>query len=292
MGKLLPDVLKELWQTVDGWSFTGEQFYVEQERLLDDYREAWKQALVLEGHRELKESLLWELGAYLGSQDLDELERKAESAMTAAKGEWQARVNPDDRLAVERYYEESQAAMYELLFWHTLEWDTSPLAYVTALHFARQQGCRIWLDFGAGIGSGGILFAHNGFEATLADISSPMLSFSQWRFGLRKLSAQFIDLKASALPRQAFDLVTAMDVFEHLFHPVKATDEIWESLKPGGFLFGRFGTEVDEEQPQHIVKDFGPTFQRMQELGFTQVWKDEWLWGHRVFQKPVTPPPQ
>jgi hypothetical protein len=64
------------------------------------------------------------------------------------------------------------------------------------------------------------------------------------------------------------------------------------SLKSGGFLFGRFGTEIDEDQPQHIVKDFGPTFRRLQELGCARVWQDEWLWGHRVFPKPLLPPPQ
>ncbi len=283
--KLLPDVLKELWQTVDGTHFTGEQFYFEQERLLDEYRNMWREALILEGHQELKESLFWELGSYLGCDDLAEVERRGMTAMTAAKHEWQERVDPSSRQAVEEYYEESQAAMYELLYWHALEWDTSPLAYVTALHFAREHGGRTVLDFGAGIGSGGILFARRGFDVTLADISSPMLRFSQWRFGIRGLPAGFTDLKSRGLPHEAYDLVTAMDVFEHLFDPVKAAEELGESLRPGGFLFGRFGTEVDEEQPQHIVKDFEPTFQRLQELGCVQIWEDKWLWGHKVFQK-------
>ena len=37
--------------------------------------------------------------------------------------------------------------------------------------------------------------------------------------------------------------------------------------------------------PQHIVTDFGPTFSRLRELGFVEVWRDSWLWGHQVFQK-------
>jgi mycofactocin glycosyltransferase len=285
MEKLLPDILKELWQTVDGRQFTGAQFYLEQERLLDDYRATWKQALVLEGHQDLKESLLWELGSYLGCQDLGEIERKGQAAMTTAKQQWGCSVDPRDRQSVEQYYEESQAAMFELVYWHALEWDASPLAYVTALCFARQRGCRTCLDFGAGVGSGGILFARHGVELTLADISSPMLRFSQWRFDIRRLSAQFTDLKSRALPKSAFDMVTAMDVFEHLFDPAKVAEQISESLKPGGYLFARFGTEYDEEQPQHIVTDFGPTLARLKEMGFTQAWQDEWLWGHQVFQK-------
>ncbi len=285
MEKLLPDILKDLWQAVDENHFTGEQFYFEQERLLDDYRRTWKQALVLEGHQDLKESLLWELGSYLGCTDLAEIEHRGQEAMATAKGEWQEKVNPADRQAVEQFYEQSQAAMCELVYWHTLEWETSPLAYVTALHFVRQGGCRTCLDFGAGVGSGGILFARHGLEVALADISSPMLRFSQWRFDLRGLPARFVDLKSHRLQNGAFDIIIAMDVFEHLFDPVGTAEELWKSLKPGGFLFGRFGVEVHEDQPQHIVKDFGPTFQRMQELGFVQVWQDEWLWGHQAFQK-------
>ncbi len=289
--KLLPDVLKELWQTVDGKRFTGEQFYFEQERLLDGYRDIWKHALAMEGNQNLKGSLLRELGAYLGCQDLAEIERRGQDAMTAAKHEWEGRVDPSRRETVEQYYEDSEAILHELTFWHTLEWDSSPLGYVTALQFARHHRCRTHLDFGAGIGSGGILFARRGFQVTSADISSPLLRFSEWRFRQRGLPGQFIDLKSHPLPHRAFDIVTAMDVFEHLFDPVTAAEELCASLKPGGYLFGRFGTEIDEDQPQHIVKDFGPTFRRLQELGYAQVWKDEWLWGHQVFQKALTPPP-
>ncbi len=285
MNKLLPDILKSLWETVDEKRFTGEQFYAEQERLLDGYRRTWKQALVLDGHKNLKDSLLSELGSYVECKDLAELERQGQNAMTAAKHEWQGTVYPSDRQAVEQYYEKSKASIDELMYWHTLEWDTSPLAYVMALHFARRRRCRSCLDFGAGVGSGGILFARHAFNVTLADISSPMLRFSKWRFRVRALPARFIDLKRQGLPNGAFDIIAAMDVFEHLFDPVRAAEELSEALRPKGFLFARFGIEPDEEQPQHIVRDFGPTFQRMQELGFVQVWQDEWLWGHQVFQK-------
>src|SRR5215472_12795632 len=104
MNKLLPDRLKSLWETVDGNRFTGEQFYAEQERLLDGYRRTWKQALVLDGHKNLKDSLLSELGSYVECKDLAELECRGQNAMNAAKHEWQETVHASDRRAVERYY--------------------------------------------------------------------------------------------------------------------------------------------------------------------------------------------
>ena len=157
---------------------------------------------------------------------------------------------------------------------------------MTALQFAQQYGCRNYLDFGAGVGSGGVLFARHGFDVTLADISSPLLHFSRWRLEQRALPARYVDLKnGGQLPGNTFDIITAMDVFEHLVDPVATLEQIWETLKPGGVLFARLAAEIDEDRPQHIVRDFEPTFARLRTLGFTQVWQDDWLWGHRVFRK-------
>ena len=49
MGQLLPDRLKGLWRAVDENQLSVEAFTSEQERLLDDYRRTWTDALILEG---------------------------------------------------------------------------------------------------------------------------------------------------------------------------------------------------------------------------------------------------
>ena len=286
MEKLLPDQLKQLWQEVEQKQLTLEEFSRQQERFLAEYRSLWEQALILNGHKNLQESLCSELGQYSGCEDLTEIRRRCSCALSNVRGEWHgSSVDRDDRQSVQQFYNESEAMIYELMWWHSLSEDDSPLAYVTALHFAKMHGCGSYLDFGAGVGSGGIVFARHGLDVTLADISSAMLSFSQWRFRLRGLSAQFIDLKASGLPGNTYDILAAMDVFEHLVDPVQTVDELWRSLKPGGYLFGRFHSEVDEDRPHHIVQDFEPTLKRLESLGFVEVWRDEWLWGHHVFQK-------
>jgi 2-polyprenyl-3-methyl-5-hydroxy-6-metoxy-1,4-benzoquinol methylase len=286
MERLLPDRLKELWQAVEQKQLTIEAFSSEQERLLAVYQGIWKHALLLDGHQELKESLFSELSLYMKCEDMAEIQRRCIQAVATLKGEWQRKVDPSDRRSIEQFYDEGQTTIYELMWWHTLCDDSSPLAYITALHFAQQHGCRSHLDFGAGVGSGGILFARHGLAVTLADISSTLLSFSRWRFERRKLPTAYVDLKAHRLPSHAFDLVTAMDVFEHLVDPVGTVEQLSDALKPGGFLFARLAAECDEDRPQHIVRDFGPTFERLRERGFVQVWQDEWLWGHQVFQRP------
>jgi len=283
--KLLPDELKDLWQAVDRQELTVEAFTREQERLLAGYRRTWEDALLLEGHGDLRESLLTELGLYTRCSDLAEVERLCRQAVAALKQEWQATVTSDEPRSIERFYDESRTTMYELMWWHSLGEDVSPLAYVTALHLARDRGCRHYLDFGAGVGSGGILFARHGFDVTVADISSTLLQFTSWRLGRRNLPATYVDLKSSPLTSNAFDFVTAMDVFEHLVDPVSTVEQISDALRPGGLLFARIAAEPDVDRPQHIVRDFEPTFARLRSLGFTEVWRDAWLWGHQVFQR-------
>jgi 2-polyprenyl-3-methyl-5-hydroxy-6-metoxy-1,4-benzoquinol methylase len=288
MEMLLPDQLKALWHAVDQKQLTVDEFTREHERLLGEYQQTWTQALMRQEQQNLQASLLSELGMYMQCDEVAELQRRCERAVETLKSEWQGQVRQQDQQSIERFYDQSQTTIYELMWWHTLGEDASPLAYVTALHFARQHGCHHYLDFGAGVGSGGMLFARHGFKVTLADISSTLLRFSQWRLGQHGLPATYIDLKAHELPQHAYDFITAMDVFEHLVEPEMTVEKIWNALRPGGFLYARIVAEEDIDRPQHIVRDFSATFERMQNLGFVQVWQDEWLWGHQVFQKATT----
>jgi 2-polyprenyl-3-methyl-5-hydroxy-6-metoxy-1,4-benzoquinol methylase len=286
MEKLLSEHLKEFWQSVERREHSREDYTREYDRTLAEYRQTWERALILPPHDDLRESLITELGSYTQCSDLAEVRRRCEQAVANLKREWKNKVHSDDQQSIENFYDESPAMLHELMWWHTLGDDLSPLAYVLALRFAQRYGCKSYLDFGSGVGAGALLFAVHGLQTTLADISSAALRFSTWRLGLRKLPAGYIDLKRCELPGEYFDFITAMDVFEHLSDPVEAVEKLWNALKPGGFLYGRISAEDDEDRPQHIVHDFEPTFERMRALGFVEVWRDDWLWGHQVFRKP------
>jgi dTDP-4-amino-4,6-dideoxygalactose transaminase/SAM-dependent methyltransferase len=289
METLLPDTLKTLWEAVEEERFTGEQFYSEQERLLDEYRCTWRDALILHGYQDLRDSLLSELGEFVRCDDRAELESRCTISWKSVEDEWHEKVDPQNSRTIQKFYDRTEAYLYNLTWWHALIEDETPLAYVTALHFGRQRGCRRYLDFGAGISSGGILFARHGFEVTSADISSSLLQFSRWRFEKRAIAARLIDLKERPMPEQSADMITAMDVCEHLVDPAGAVDQIADALAPGGYFYGRFDCAPDDERPQHIVRNFEPMFERLRQLGFAKVWEDEWLWGHQVFQKPERP---
>ena len=192
-GELLPDTLKRLWKSVEDQKLSPLEFQQKQDSLLNEYRSLWEKSLLLEGCSDLRQSALVEIGSYVGKHDMNEVETLCSQALADIRGEWHEKVASIDEKSVEMFYDKSQGMLYELMWWHTLIDDLSPLAYVVALKFARQKGCGSYLDFGSGVGSGAILFARNGISATLADISSTALNFSTWRFAKRNLAARHID---------------------------------------------------------------------------------------------------
>ena len=289
MGQLLPDLLpdrlKDLWSRVDTGQLSREAAQQQQDQWLAEHRDVWTRALAAPD-TPLRQALMTELASYLGSTDIAALEARCRLVGEELNADWQDVVtDPRDRGAVERFYDRSQGYLLDLMWWHTLEDDASPLAYVVAHDFARRCPGDSYLDFGGGVGSGAILFARHGYTVVHGDISSTLLDFSSWRFARRRLAARTINLTAGELPREAFDFITAMDVFEHLADPIEAVDRLATALKPGGYLFGRFAADPEPARPQHIVFDFKPTLQRLAFRGLTEVWKDGWLWGHQAFQK-------
>ena len=285
LDKPLPVRLREMWLSGTQKGMSREEFAVMQQRELDQLAAIWTRALQLPGRDDFVDSSLHELGRWRGINDLAIVRERCENALRCLKLRWERSVREVDARYVERYYEEADEYIEELMWWHTLVDDNSPLAYVVALEFASSAGCKTCLDFGSGVGSGALLFRSQGFDVTLADISRMMLSFCKYRFDARGLDASFINLKQSKLPKTGFDFITAMDVFEHLVDPAETVDLLHHCLKPGGYIYGRFASEVDPARPEHIVQDFQPVFDRFAELGFQEIFRDEWLWGHQVFQK-------
>ena len=89
MEKLLPDQLKDFWQTVVRHEHTAEDYTHTYDRLLAEYRQTWERALILHGHQDLQESLLAELGRYTQCDDDAEVQRRCEHAVASLKREWE-----------------------------------------------------------------------------------------------------------------------------------------------------------------------------------------------------------
>jgi 2-polyprenyl-3-methyl-5-hydroxy-6-metoxy-1,4-benzoquinol methylase len=289
--ELLPVRLRELWTTAEQKGISRDECIAAQGRELEARARIWRGALLMPNEDDLVHSTLVEIGRWRGiddlSDDLSIVQRRCVEAVRAVKQRWEQTVKEVDARGVEKFYDTAEDYIEELMWWHTLSEDNSPLAYVAALEFASMMRGRSYLDFGSGVGSGALLFRRHGFEVASADVSSVLLAFCKYRFEQRALDARFIDLKESSMPEGTFDFITAMDVFEHLVDPVRSVDLIDLALKPGGYIYGRFGADEDPDRPQHIVRDFAPVFERFTKLGFKEVFRDDWLWGHQVFQKGI-----
>jgi mycofactocin glycosyltransferase len=284
---LLPARLRELWNNAQLNNLTSDECARRQNQELDEYAAIWMSALLLPGESDLVRSTLVEIGRWRGIGDLELVRRGCEGALHSNKLDWERSVHRVEAHEVERYYDSANYYIDELMWWHTLAEDNSPLAYVAALEFALLVDCETYLDFGSGVGSGALLFRSYGFDVTLADISNAMLAFCKERFAQRRLQASFLDLKNLILPETAFDFITAMDVFEHLVNPLSVAESLYRCLRPGGYICGRFSGDEAEDRPQHIVRDFRPVFERFAELGLKEVFRDDWLWGHQIFQKAI-----
>ena len=101
--KLLPETLKELWKPVEEGQLTHEQFGQQQQSWLEEHRNIWRGALLLDGFNELRESLLNELGAYIGLQDGAEIERRCRVGSRGVEDEWHQKVVSPSGALVERF---------------------------------------------------------------------------------------------------------------------------------------------------------------------------------------------
>jgi SAM-dependent methyltransferase len=117
--------------------------------------------------------------------------------------------------------------------------------------FARELGLpdhSLLLDVGCGTGANMKAFGDN-FECVGIDMSSAALCFCRSR-GLESVVQARIE--DSGMAGDAFDVVTALDMLEHVDDDMAALRELWRVSRPGGFLlitvpaFGFLWSEHDE----------------------------------------------
>lgn len=225
-------------------------------RKLDDLRDrqderCWDAALMLPGESDLRASMIRELSEYTG-MTFKQIETRYASASIATAEAWEER-QCEDNASVQMFYHEYSDYIFELA---SLDSPYRRLdSVLEILAWARVNGGRELLDYGAGLGAMALFFHAQGMDVTLADISTPLQELSRWRFERRGWPTRFIDLKQESLPQNAYDFVISFDVFEHLYHPWQHLKTLSNAIKPGGLLFIEAPFGVDRNNPLHIVAD-------------------------------------
>jgi 2-polyprenyl-3-methyl-5-hydroxy-6-metoxy-1,4-benzoquinol methylase len=211
----------------------------------------WQEALILPGHASLLESMVEELAEYLGEDPAVVSDRCAAAQRLVAE-EWisSGLAKGSDPKSVEQFYSARRTYLYDLTAFGAQYPNVPELEFLART--AAKARFETYLDFGSGIGSVGIFFARRGLEVTLADISPHLLEYAAWRFRRRGLKVNTIDLRSEKLPENAFQLVTALDVVEHLADPRAVVRSIAASAKRGG-LFACNVSPAASQYPQHIT---------------------------------------
>lgn len=195
-----------------------------------------------------------ELHDYFGYKK-DEINRRLRDSEKILAEEWNASFK-DTKLGEKsliRFYDHTQNEIFELMHWHYANILNGPLQYVFALDIAKRSSFNNYLDYGSGIGTGGILFATHGYKVTMADISKENLAYCRFRLAKRNLNAEFIDLKHQHIKQNTYDIITCFDVLEHTLDPLKVICKLRNSLTKHGLLILTIPFGKDENRPMHIV---------------------------------------
>jgi 2-polyprenyl-3-methyl-5-hydroxy-6-metoxy-1,4-benzoquinol methylase len=241
-----------------------------------ELKKTWRDALILNGFNNLEESMKEETRKYLMLDSTEEVSYLFRNGRELFAQEWDEKIKNNNICNEEltKFYNESQYELFDLMNWHATLEDPLPLQYVFALNFAKERRLNNILDFGSGIGSGGILFTKEAFEVTLADISTPLLDFCKYRFRIRGLKANFIDLKENTPLKNHYDIVTVFDVLEHSDKPLEVIKQVYALLKVGGFLvynadfWDRHKHGKANEIPMHIARPQKGFRLNMAKIGF------------------------
>jgi 2-polyprenyl-3-methyl-5-hydroxy-6-metoxy-1,4-benzoquinol methylase len=224
----------------------------------------WREALLLPGATDAVASGVRELAEYFGITEA-EARRRCEMAVDGSKREWESAPR-DTPERIRAFYRETQSYLYEHVWWHSTCAESNA-GNVAILDYALRRGVRRYLDFGSGVGANALLFARAGLSVTLADVSCTMLDFARWRMERRGLAATYIDLTEKSLPEAGFDMVTAVDVIEHLAEPEAEAKRLSRTLERGGVLIFNDATGPDADRPMHILRTPYPVLKGLMREG-------------------------
>jgi len=106
------------------------------------------------------------------------------------------------------------------------------LSEITA-DFSRYRQTNRLLDVGCGAGSLLQAARDNGWEAQGIDVSASAVSHTR-NLGFEVFHGE---LNEAQLAKGQFDVITAVEILEHLFDPAKVVNEIHRLLRPGGLFW-------------------------------------------------------
>ena len=197
-------------------------------------------------------ALAKELSLFTG-RSMQEVIARLESELRDHAGcmaeEWTKR-RPITARQIERFYEETDAYLYELLID-----GENPFRHETRnamMEALRKSGARRVLEFGGGIGTDAMWFTRAGWQWTYYDLpGGHTFRFASWRFQKQQVPVTVVTHPGQSRDN---DAVISVEVFEHLPNLLSALRDINRALRLGGLLIfsESFGKTV--RHPLHLTR--------------------------------------
>ncbi|SHK17393.1 Methyltransferase domain-containing protein [Pseudonocardia thermophila] len=196
--------------------------------------------------RDVRESVLDDLATYYDISP-EEARRRALHWEEESLKEWTAVDGSSSDEARVTFYRTQQSWSFDLLWWAYLQAEgyADPASVLAYRWLQQYSPGRRHLDFGSGVGVTSQLFIEGGWTSTLADLSSTLLDFAQFRLQRRGQKADFIDLAESGLPAGEFDAITAIDTLGHVPDLYATAVQLHAALARGGHLIANI--DIREE---------------------------------------------
>lgn len=149
--------------------------------------------------------------------------------------------NPQTPDEIRQYYSETTEYLFELAQWNASDTFKQIINYLPSV-----EGLKV-LEFGGGIGSLSLLLQKRGAGVDYLDLPGLVSDFARFRSNGR---ISFIDSLSDK--REIYDLIVAIDVFEHLPDLPEQLSMLAQALKPDGVLFFHNNFGQLDLFPQHI----------------------------------------
>src|SRR5882762_1114388 len=185
-----------------------------------------------------------ELSEYYRGMTIDEFWVRYTNGREEAKKLWGARPRLGEA-DYRAFYAETDYFVLRQMHYHRHD---AYYAVATAMRRAGQPGA--FCEYGCGVAplTAFLRPRFPDWRYTLVDLPTPTLEFARWRFRAHanvefKEPGLGSDLPLSA----AYDVITCLDVLEHVVNPLHVARHLVEHLKPGGTLFVNFADDAGEE---------------------------------------------
>ncbi|MBA7468592.1 Ubiquinone biosynthesis O-methyltransferase, mitochondrial [subsurface metagenome] len=160
-------------------------------------------------------------------------------ALEVAK-RWRGK-NPQTLDEVRQFYSETSEYLFDLAMWNASDAFKQIINYLPSV-----EGLKV-LDFGGGIGSLSLLLHKRGADVDYLDLPGIVSEFAKFRSNGR---INFIDSLADK--KEIYDLIVAIDVFEHLPDLPEQLSMLAQAIKPDGVLFFHNNFGQLDLFPHHI----------------------------------------